>query len=44
MMLVAFVTFIYGPRFNYLIFDFISVSIAAIFALRVGSRYWRTER
>jgi len=42
--IAALVTFMYGPRFNYLIFDFVSCSIGTLFVLRVGSRFWRADR
>jgi len=42
--IAALVAFMYGPRFNYLIFDFVSFSIGTLFVLRVGSRFWRADR
>jgi len=41
MAVIAFVAFIYGPRFNYLIFDYASINMGMILVLRVGSRYYR---
>jgi hypothetical protein len=41
MAMIALVAFLYGPRFNYLIFEFASAGTGLIIACRVGARYWR---
>jgi len=40
---VAFVAFMYGPRYTYLISNFMSVGLGIIFGVCVGRRYWRVE-
>ena len=40
---VAFAAFVYGPRYTYLISDFMTVGLGIIFGICVGRRYWRVE-
>ena len=40
---IAFIAFVYGPRYTYLISNFTSVALAIIFCVCVGRRYWRVE-
>ncbi|KAF9782201.1 PGAP1-like protein-domain-containing protein [Thelephora terrestris] len=41
--MVAFIAFVYGPRFTYLISNFTSVGLGIAFCTCVGRRYWRVE-
>jgi len=39
----AFIVFMYGPRYTYLISNITSVGLGVIFCVCVGRRYWRIE-
>lgn len=40
---VAFVAFMFGPRYTFLISDFTSVGLTITFSACIGRRYWRVE-
>ena len=41
--MIAFVAFMYGPRYTYLIPNFTTTGLGIIFCVCVGRRYWRVE-
>jgi hypothetical protein len=41
--MIAFIAFIYGPRYTYLISNFTSIGLWIVFYFNVGRRYWRIE-
>jgi len=40
---IAFIAFMYGARYAYLISNFTSIGLGVVFWVCVGRRYWRAE-